>query len=141
MKRQMTAMMTGALLLISATTLPAFAKESPTNTQPSVGGQHQTKVVAKTGTQMDRQKWLIAIEKDVSAWLTPSERATLRKFNAGIEQGLSPIQSAKKVGSTKITRLNSSNWYQIDLSLSNKKYATFQVNNRSEIVRLKFCDR
>lgn len=144
MKRQMAAMMTGVLLAISATTLPAFAKVSRTTTQPSVAGQQQPQVSRTTGAGMRQQKWSVT-DKGAVSRLTPSEQAKFKQFKAGIEQGLSPQAAAKKVGTTKVTRLNSPNnrsqkstsgQYQIRLSLSQKTAATLRVNGQTKVVKV-----
>ena len=145
MKRKMAAMMTGALLAMSATTLPAFAKVSPTNTQPSVGAHQQKQVLRTTGTRMQQQKWSWQQNKGVMSRLTPSEQANLKQFKAGIDRGLSPQAAAKKVGITKVTRLSSINHrsqkrtsgrYQMRLSLSQKTSATIRLDDRTKVVKV-----
>jgi hypothetical protein len=145
MKRQMAAMMTGMVLAMSATTLPAFAKVSPTNTQPSMGAQQQKQVLRTPGARIQQQQWSVQTKKGMVSRLTPSERAKFKQFKAGIEQGLSPIAAANKVGSTKVTRLNSTNnrsqtstkgQYQMRLSLSKKTSATIRVNGQTKVVKV-----
>lgn len=128
MKRQITTMMTGAILAMSATTLPAFAQESPSHfdtLSPAMQEKLRSLVISEVG------KW--SINETLIARFTPSERAPFDKFKAGIKQGLSPIQAAKKVGNIKVTRLDSTDplyqkgMYVISLSLSPKTSATLQV--------------
>ncbi len=145
MKGQMAAIMAGVVLAMSATTLPASANGSPTSTQPRSGGEQQTQVSPKTGAQVQQQKWSID-EKGVNvSQLTPSEQTKYQQFKVGIEQGFSPLQAAKKVGITKVTKLNSTNkqyqkstngQYQIRLSLSKKASATLLVDGQSQIVKV-----
>ena len=45
-------MMTGLVLAMSATILPAFANVSHINTQPLSGGEQQTQLSSKTGDRV-----------------------------------------------------------------------------------------
>lgn len=141
----MAAMMTGMVLAMSATTLPAFANGSRTNTQPSIGSQQQKQVLRTPGARTQQQKWSVQTKKGMVSRLSPSEQAKFKQFKAGIEQGLSPQVAAKKVGSTKVTRLSSTNnrsqtstkgQYQMRLSLSKKTSATIQVNGQTKVVKV-----
>jgi hypothetical protein len=144
MTGKMAAMMTGVILVMSATTIPAFAKVSHTSTQPLSGGQQQTQVSPKTGDRVHQQKWSLD-EKDTKVGrLTPSEQATFNKFKAGIEQGLSPGQAARNAGS-KLTWLDSTNnqvrksmksQFQVRLRLSQKVSATFQGDVQTKVMKV-----
>jgi hypothetical protein len=144
MTGKMAAMMTGVILVMSATTIPAFAKVSHTSTQPLSGGQQQTQVSPKTGDRVHQQKWSLD-EKDTKVGrLTPSEQATFNKFKAGIEQGLSPGQAARKAGS-KFSWLDSTNnqvrksnqtQTRFRLSLSQKASVTFQGDVQTKVLKV-----
>jgi hypothetical protein len=145
MKGKRALMMTGVVLAMSATVLPAFANVSHTSTQPLSGGEQHTQVSPKTGAQVHQQKWSLDDKGVNVSQLTPSEQAKFKQFKAGIEQGLAPMQAANKVGSIEVTRLNSTKeryqkrtngQYQIRLSLSKKASATLQVDRQTKVVKV-----
>jgi 2-keto-3-deoxy-6-phosphogluconate aldolase len=78
MKSKTALMMTGVVLAMSATTLPASATGSHINTQDRSGSEPQTQLLATMGVQMPQQKWSIAeqgVEGSQGSQFTPSEQA------------------------------------------------------------------
>jgi hypothetical protein len=142
MKRQIATLMTGVVLVMSATTLSAFATGSSyTITQPLLGGAQQTQMPPKMGDRMHQQKWIVD-EKGAKVLhrLTPSERAKFDRFKAGIEKGLSPGRAARNAGGklTMLTMLGSTNnqpsKVMVRLSLDKKASVTFIGDVRAKVL-------
>jgi hypothetical protein len=142
MKSRMAVMMTGLVLAMSATTLPASAKQLHISTIDELGGEQQTQLLSARGSQQ-QQKWSID-ERDakVSRSLTPCDRVIFDRFKTGIEQGLSPQQAAKKVGAT--VAKNTNDWYEgrrygqdvIYLNLSKTGFATLRIDRQAKVVKV-----
>jgi hypothetical protein len=75
MKSQMAVMMTGVVLAMPATTLPAAAKQLHISTLDELGAQHQTQILATTGARMPQHKSSVDEQDVEESQLAPSQRA------------------------------------------------------------------
>jgi hypothetical protein len=143
MKRQIAAMMTGAILAMSAITLPAFANGSIASPQPLLGERQQTQAIPETGSGTQQQKWSIDEKGAKVSWLiSASVRETFNEFKAGIEQGLSPRQAAKKAGATEVKstrnryRECTNGRYLMTLNLGKKGFVTLRIDRPTKVVKV-----
>jgi hypothetical protein len=142
MTGQMAAMMTGVVLAMSAATLPASASGLHINTQDLPGGEQQTQLLSTTGSGTYRQIWRIDERDAKLGWLTPRDRATYSKFKVGIVEGLSPLQSAKKLGITEDKSLSEryeERMYGQDvmyLNLSKKGFVALRIDRQAKIMKV-----
>lgn len=143
MKRQLAAMMTGAILAMSAATLPAFANGSIASHQPLSGEPQQTPALPETGAGMHHQKWIVDETGAKVSWLISlSARETFNEFKAGIEQGLSPRQAAKKAGASEAKSTRDryrecpNRRYLMTLNLGKKGFVTLRIDRPTKVVKV-----